>query len=162
MPFELKRFGMLNAMKVDCLGSLDGHHQVRIRFHHSFLFPSFSLQLNTTLILQEKLKFPDGMSEIHVCRAVDNCYILRTTIKTVDGIEDFLKKWTRHSRVVWRVNKTCPKRNSAGLKNIYWKEFRCQSSNIKISKTTKRMHKKHTNCPAYMGITMKKVTTRCR
>ncbi|XP_065218152.1 uncharacterized protein LOC135844010 [Planococcus citri] len=112
--------------------------------------------------IQENLNFPDDINEIHVCYAKNNSYVLRTTVKSSEEIEEFLNKWTKESRVVWRVNKTCPRRNAAGLKNIYWKEFRCQSSNLKVSKNAKKLHKKHTGCEAYMTITIKKVANRCR
>jgi len=94
------------------------------------------------------------------CEENDVPIVIRSICRTAEEIETFLKDWALESHFTWRVTKTA-KDMSAGRKNVFWKMYHCQSSNLKIAKETETPSKKHTNCSAKMTITIKKISKRC-
>lgn len=99
----------------------------------------------------------------HICTAGENKnFVIRMTLPSEVMFINFLKKWTSCSHVTWRINKTDPKNMSAGQKNIFWRKYRCQSSNDRVRQATKTPSKKHTFCPAQFTVIIKKVPKRCR
>jgi len=94
--------------------------------------------------------------EIHACSSSE----FRVGCKTIEDVKKFVEILSEESHVTWRVLKTDPRDRSAGIKNLFCKEYRCQSSNLGIEAETNKPHKKHTDCGAQMRITLKRIGQR--
>ncbi|XP_065218759.1 uncharacterized protein LOC135844466 [Planococcus citri] len=97
----------------------------------------------------------------HVCKQSDTL-TLRANWTTVAEVDHFLKYMNDTCHITWRVLRTSPKDMSAGTRNIFYTQYRCQSSNMRVRSDTKKPHSKHTNCQARMQITVKRIGHRCR
>lgn len=109
------------------------------------------------LCLQQSLHI-SALPNIHVCKRENNVLILRAKYSDEVELQSLFNAWD----ATWRVARTFPKDMSAGIKNLFYKEYHCQHSDLRVLSDQFMPHEKHCGCPAKLTITIKKIGKRCR
>ena len=96
--------------------------------------------------------------EIHACSANE----FRLTCRKPEEVSQILKIMAQENHITWRILKTDPHNRSAGNKQIFYAEYFCQGSNLRIAPETLKPHRKHVDCKAQMKISIKRISDRNR
>ena len=96
--------------------------------------------------------------KIHTCSENE----FRLSCKKSSDVDEMLKILTEETHITWRVLRTDPIHKSSGIKQVFYVEYRCQSSNFRILHGAQNPSRKHTDCKAHLTISIKRVGHRCR